>query len=82
MSELDYDPDWTPGEAAELEQAAKRLEEFAPEADVTPRTAFLLSRWLRSYAADITRKARADRRTPDIDEHALALARHINGDTP
>jgi len=72
----DYDELWVPDEADALNAAADHLEEFSPDAAIEPRTAFLLARWFRSYAAKITRIARQERRV-DVDEHALALARHL-----
>ncbi|TMR90513.1 hypothetical protein [Nonomuraea basaltis] len=78
MNDDCYDPMWVPDEGRELELAAQRLEEFRPGADISPRRAFLLARWLRSYAAEITEKARQLRHTPDVDENALELARDIN----
>lgn len=72
-----YDETWVPDEAAELERAAQRLEEFRPGADIRPRKAFLLARWMRAYAAEVTAKARATRTTPHVDENALELAREI-----
>jgi hypothetical protein len=70
-----YDSEWVPQSAEELTEAAERLEQF--DTDLPPRTAFLAAKWLRSYAAEITAKARAERETPDVNEHALAFARHI-----
>lgn len=80
MSDDYYDHEWVPEPAAEMERAAQLLESFDPDADIPPRTAFLLAKWLHSYAADITEKARAARETPDVDENALNFVRHINGD--
>lgn len=73
-----YDNEWVPEPAKELEEAAQCLEEF--NSDLPPRTAFLLAKWLRSYAAEITEKAREDRATPEVDVNALILAEHIKGE--
>ncbi|MFD8564661.1 hypothetical protein ACFV1N_45985 [Streptosporangium canum] len=72
----DYDELWIPAEATALNAAADHLEEFPPDAAIEPRSAFLLARWFRSYAADVTRTARQQRRV-DVDKHALELARHL-----
>jgi hypothetical protein len=75
MTDDFYDDQWVPEPATELEEAAERLEEFSSV--LPPRTAFLLAKWLRSYAAEITEKAREDRATPEVDENALIFAAHI-----
>lgn len=76
-----YDNEWVPEPAKELTAAAEVLERFAPDAPMEPRTAFLMARWLRSYGEQITTRARAERETPEVDEHALELARHIIGES-
>lgn len=75
---FDRDPDWIPTEARLLQEAADRLEEFDPATQIEPRAAFLLAKWMRSYAWDVTRDARANDH-PRVDGDAVALARHITG---
>lgn len=73
-----YDHEWVPEPAKELEEAAEHLERF--DTDLPARTAFLLAKWLHSYAAEITEKAREDRATPEVDDNALIFAAHIKGE--
>lgn len=73
-----YDDQWVPEPAKELEEAAERLERF--DTELPPRTAFLLAKWLRSYADEITEKARDERVTPEVDDNALIFAAHIKGE--